>query len=72
MSMSNEQFISKMLGDQLYIEVFCQKYGAVVVEVVPNTEERPPQGLIYVFDNQEGGFSIRAIKSSLDEKIRER
>ena len=54
--------------DCLYVEAFCQKYGAKVAGIFPNNEDFPPQGLIYVFDNQLGGFSIEGIKNSLEEE----
>ena len=55
--------------DRLYVEAFCQKYDTDVVNVFPNNEDHPPQGLMYVFDNQLGGFSIAGIKASLEETI---
>ena len=57
--------------DRLYVEAFCQKYKTQVVDIFPNTEEFPPQGLMYMFDNQLGGFSIEGIKKSLEDKIAE-
>ncbi len=54
--------------DCLYVGAFCQKYGARVVGIFPNNEDFPPQGLMYVFDNQLGGFSIEGIKNSLEEE----
>lgn len=55
--------------DRLYVETFCQKYKTQVVGISLNTEDFPPQGLMYVFDNQLGGFSIEGIKNSLEDKI---
>jgi len=58
-----------MGNDQFYLEAFCLKYKAQVVDVFPNTEDYPPQGLMYVFNNQQGGFSIEGIKNSLEDKV---
>ena len=57
--------------DRLYVEGFCQRYKTRVVDIFPNTEDFPPRGLMYVFDNQLGGFSIEGIKNSLEDKISE-
>ncbi len=54
--------------DCLYVEAFCQKYRAKVVSIFPNNEDFPPQGLMYVFNNLLGGFSIEGIKNSLKEE----
>lgn len=67
--MNYADFVLHLLDDRLYVEVFCQQYRAQVVEIFPNTEEYPPRGLMYVFDNQLGGFSINGIKNSLEDKI---
>ena len=69
MSMCYDDFILYLLDDQLYIEAFCQRYKASVVDIFPNTEDFPVQGLMYVFDNQLGGFSLQGIKNSLEDKI---
>jgi len=69
--MNGTDFLLNLLNDGLYVEAFCQRYKAGLVDVVPNDEVYPPHGLIYVFDNQLGGFSIEGIKSSLDGIISE-
>ena len=73
--MNYSDFMSYLLRDGLYVGVFCQRYKAKLIDVFPNTEDSPPQGLIYEFDNQLGGFSIEGIKnslkSSLEDKISE-
>lgn len=55
--------------DGFFLQAFCEKYDARVVDIVPNTENFPARGLLYVFDNQLGGFSIEGIKNSLTEKV---
>lgn len=55
--------------DRLYLQAFCNKYNARLVDVIPNTEEFSVCGLLYVFNNQLGSFSIEGIKSSLEEKV---
>lgn len=57
--------------DHYYVEAFCQKYNVQVVDIFPNTEKSPALGLMYVFDNQLGGFSIEGIKNSLEDKVSE-
>lgn len=69
--MNYSDFILHLLDDAWYLEIFCQKYRAQVIDISPNTEECPTRGLIYVFDNQLGGFSIKGIKNSLEEKVLE-
>ena len=74
--MNYSDFILYLLDDGAYLGVFCQKYEAVLVDVIPNTEKFPPKGLLYEFDNQLGRFSIQGIKNSLkenslDEKVLE-
>ena len=62
----------KYLGqDRVYLRAFCEKYNVRVIDVVPNTEDFPPRGLLYIFDNQLGGFTIEGIKNSLEEKVSE-
>ncbi len=53
--------------DYFYVEEFCHRYKTRVVSIFPNNEDFPPKGLIYVFDNQLGGFSIDGVKNSLWE-----
>lgn len=62
-------FMKYLDQDKLYLQAFCGKYDARVVSIVSNTEDSPPRGLIYVFDNQLGGFSIEGIINSLEEKV---
>ncbi len=69
--MNYKDFVLYLLDDRLYLEAYCQKYKTEVIDVSPNTEDFPPQGLMYVFDNQLGGFSREGIKNSLEEKISE-
>jgi len=67
--MDYDDFILYLLQDQLYVEAFCQKYDTQMIDVFPNNEDFPPQGLMYVFNNQLGGFSIEGIKNSLEDKL---
>ncbi len=69
--MNYDDFILYLLDDRLYIEVYCQKYKTGVIDVFPNMEDFPPQGLMYVFDNELGGFSREGIENSLEDKISE-
>lgn len=62
-------FIKYLDQDKLNLQAFCEKYNARVVDIVPNTENFPARGLLYVFDNQLGGFSIEGIINSLEEKV---
>ncbi|MBI2581515.1 hypothetical protein HYV87_00100 [Candidatus Woesearchaeota archaeon] len=62
-------FINCLLEDKVFVEVFCHQYNTSVVEIIPNTEESPPRGLMYIFDGQNGGFNIKGIKNSLDKKF---
>ncbi len=64
--MNYSNFILHLLEDRLYVEAFCQKYNAAVIDILPNTEESPARGLTYVFHNQQGGFNITGIKASLE------
>ncbi len=64
-------YIKYLKQDRFYLQVFCRKYNVTVVDVVPNTEDFPPRGLLYIFDNQLGGFTIEGIKNSLEEKVSE-
>ena len=68
--MSYDDFVLHLLDDQLYLEAFCQKYNTQVVNIFPNTEDSPPEGLVYVFDNgYGGGYSMAAIKGSLERRF---
>lgn len=60
-------FVLEMSKDKLFVEVFCQKYKSIVVDVFPNTEVFPSRGLTYVFDNQLGRYNIERIKNILEE-----
>ncbi|MDP3698460.1 MAG: hypothetical protein Q8R47_02640 [Nanoarchaeota archaeon] len=70
-SLKYNEFVSLVLEDKLYVNPFCKKYKARVISISLNTEDFPPQGLLYVFNNQLGGFSIEGIKNSLEDKISE-
>jgi hypothetical protein len=67
--MNYTDFVLNLLDDRLYVEVFCQEYRTQVIDIFPNTENCPPRGLMYIFDNQLGGFSITGIKNSLEDKV---
>ena len=69
--MRTVDFINYLNQDRFHLQAFCEKYGAQVVNIIPNTEDSPSHGLLYIFDNQSGGFSIEGIKSSLEEKVSE-
>ena len=69
MNMNYADLILHLRKDGLYVEAFCQKYKAQLIDVFPNTEDFPPRGLMYEFDNQLGGYSITGIKRSLDQTI---
>ncbi|MEK6809193.1 MAG: hypothetical protein AABY40_00810 [Nanoarchaeota archaeon] len=69
--MNGKDFLLHVLNDGLYLELFCQRYKASLIDIVPDDEVYPPSGLIYVFDNQLGGFNIKGIKDSLDGIISE-
>lgn len=58
--------------DKIYPELFCYNYQTEIIDFFPNNEVFPPRGLIYLFDNQLGGFSIDGIKNSLEQIILER
>ncbi|MDO8510756.1 MAG: hypothetical protein Q7S55_01175 [Nanoarchaeota archaeon] len=70
--MRPNDFLMYLDTDSLYLEAFCHKYQSQVIDIFPNTEDFPPQGLTYVFDNQLGGFSIEGIKNSLESSLEEK
>lgn len=51
--------------DRLYLSAFCRKYNVELVTFLPNSEDFPPQGLLYFFSDDLGGYSIKGIKESL-------
>lgn len=51
--------------DQLYLGVFCRKYNVELVTFSLNVEDFPPQGLMYFFSDNLGGYSIKGIKESI-------
>ena len=65
--MDQDDILTIVEIDHYYVEAFCHKYGTKIVDILPNTEDFPPRGLMYVFDNQLGGFSIEGIKNSLED-----
>lgn len=66
-SLKYNEFVSKILEDKRCVDQFCKRYKARVVSISLNTEDFPPQGLLYVFNNQLGGFSLEGIKNSLED-----
>lgn len=70
-TMRKSDFLLHLNLDRVYVELFCQKYQAQVIDVLPNTEDFPPRGLMYIFDNQPGGFSIQGVKNSLEDNFKD-
>ena len=66
--MRTVDFITYLGQDGFYLQAFSRKHNAQIVDITPNTEDYPPRGLLYVFDNL-GGFSIGRHKNSLEEKV---
>lgn len=54
--------------DLSLVSFFCAKYSAKLVKILPNDENFPPSGEIYVFDDNLGGYSIEGIRRSLIEE----
>ena len=69
--MNPHDIMSTMERDRAYVELFCQIYNARIVDIFPNVEHYPPRGLMYVFDDDLGGYSIEGIKNSLEDKVSE-
>ncbi|GEM_PF-6562066 len=64
-----DDFVSCILVDKLLVEAYCQKYKTKVMNVFPNTEEFPVKGLMYVFGDNCGGYTIEGIKKSLNSNL---
>ncbi len=60
-----EEIKQVLQHDEPYLAAFCQKYKVVLVDFFPNPEENSLQGLMYVFTDDLGGYSIEGIKASL-------
>ncbi len=67
MLISKKEFIRYLKADSPYVEAFCRSQGVSLWRVDENTEDFPPQGLMYYFTDDLGGYTINAIKGSLEE-----
>ncbi|HLC52152.1 MAG TPA: hypothetical protein VJI98_02815 [Candidatus Nanoarchaeia archaeon] len=51
--------------DQSALEAFCKKFGVDLIGVAVDDEVVPPNGLIYMFTDDLGGYSREGLNSSL-------
>ena len=66
MGIEHDELVAIVLSGELaYLDFFCNKYGLELIDIQPNTESSPPQGLMYYFNNDLGGYSMEGIKKSL-------
>lgn len=65
MYFSPEEVRQILQQDHPFLEEFCQKYNVELVTLSPNLEDFPPEGLMYFFTDNLGGYSIKGIKADL-------
>lgn len=51
--------------DRSLIDAFCEKSGVELLTVGVNNEDVPPNGLMYFFSDNSGGYSREGLNASL-------
>ncbi len=64
---SPKELTALLEADRPFVEQFCSLYAIELVDFSVNSEEFPPQGLMYYFSDNLGGYTVNAIKGSLGE-----
>jgi len=55
--------------DLPFLEDFVAKHNLTLLTVEENTEDPHKEELMYFFNDRLGGYTIKAIKNSLDRKV---
>jgi hypothetical protein len=61
--------LSQVALDSRYLEQFIKKYNVTLLLIDQNTENPEKTELMYFFDDNLGGYTIKAIQNSLDGKV---
>lgn len=55
--------------DQPWLKRFVVKTDTILLAIEPSTEDPNTKGLMYFFDDNLGGYTIKGIKNSLGGKV---